>query len=351
MGKLAERSEIGALGETRPTQVGTIMRIADVLWPRRGATRSGRKGLAFFRTALPLVFLLVAWLELKAAEPFTVGTYNLENYLEGPSGTRPGKSATAKAKVRESMKAMRADVLGLQEVGGTNALEELRASLKSEGLDYPFGELVSGADTNIQVAVLSRFPITARRPHSEEGFLLNGRRFRLTRGIVEVEIEVTPHYSFTLLVAHLKSRRPVPEADEADLREQEALVLRQRIDDCLRAKPNANLILVGDLNDVKDSRSTRAVIGKGKAALLDTRPAEENGDRSHSPNPRLAPRNITWTHFFGKEDTYSRFDYILLSQGMAREWQPNRTHIVALPNWGLASDHRPLVASFVAEER
>ena len=29
-------------------------------------------------------------------------------------------------------------------------------------------------------------------------------------------------------------------------------------------------------------------------------------------------RNITWTHYYGAEDTYSRIDYILLSPGMAK---------------------------------
>ena len=53
----------------------------------------------------------------------------------------------------------------------------------------------------------------------------------------------------------------------------------------------------------------------------------------------------------GTEDTYSRIDYILLSPGMAREWVKDETYVLALPNWGVGSDHRPLVATFVAEDR
>ena len=60
---------------------------------------------------------------------------------------------------------------------------------------------------------------------------------------------------------------------------------------------------------------------------------------------------VTWTHYFGKEDTYSRIDYIMLSPGMAREWVPNEGFVLATPNWGLASDHRPIVAAFWAENR
>jgi endonuclease/exonuclease/phosphatase family metal-dependent hydrolase len=288
---------------------------------------------------------------LPAAETFRVATYNLENYLDEPAGTRPLKTPEARAKIRESLRALNADVVALQEVGGTNALLELRASLQAEGLAYPFWEHVAGSDTNIQVALLSRFPMTARRPHTNESFLLFGRRFRVSRGFAEVDLQVNDRYSFTLFTTHLKSRRPVPEADEAELREQEALLLREKIDARLAANANANVIVLGDLNDTKDSKSTRAIMGHGKHALIDTRPAERNGDNQPNANPRYDPRNVTWTHHYGKEDTYSRIDYILLSRGMAREWRKEETYVLALANWGVGSDHRPLVATFFAAEK
>jgi endonuclease/exonuclease/phosphatase family metal-dependent hydrolase len=286
----------------------------------------------------------------RAAETFRVATYNLENYLDAPAGTRPLKTAEGKAKIRESLRALQADVLALQEMGATSALNELRESLLREGLDYPHWEHVTGSDTNIHVAVLSKFRITARRPHTNDSFLLFGRRFRVSRGFAEVDIQVNPRYVFTLMAAHLKSRRPVPLADEAELREQEALMLREKIDARLKANPQINLIVLGDFNDVKDSKSTRALMGRGRAALIDTRPAERNGDDQANSNARFDPRNITWTYYYGKEDTYSRFDYILLSSGMAREWKRSETYVLALPNWGVGSDHRPLVAAFVAED-
>jgi endonuclease/exonuclease/phosphatase family metal-dependent hydrolase len=162
---------------------------------------------------------------------------------------------------------------------------------------------------------------------------------------------VNDRYSFTLMTAHLKSRRPVPEADEAEMREQEALLLRGKIEARLARSPNANLIVLGDFNDVKDSASTRSILGRGRTALIDTRPAERNGDNQPNPNPRYEPRTITWTHHYGKEDTYSRVDYILVNRGMAREWDAAHTYILAQANWGTGSDHRPIVATFFADER
>lgn len=289
---------------------------------------------------------------LVRAELIRIAAYNVENYLDQPTDTRRViKSPEAKAKIRESIHALKPDVICLEEMGTTNALLELSASLKAEGLDFPYWEQVSGFDTNIHVALLSRFPITARRPHTNENFLLDGRRFSVSRGFLEVDIQVNSNFSFTLLGAHLKSKRVVPEADEAALRLEEAKLLRARANAILSANPNANLVVLGDLNDTKDSPSTKTVIGTGKFKLIDTRPAERNGDDAPNPNHRGSPMNVTWTFYYPTEDSYSRIDYILLSPAMARDWVKNETYVLALPNWAIGSDHRPIVAGFEVPDK
>jgi endonuclease/exonuclease/phosphatase family metal-dependent hydrolase len=323
---------------------------------RFDSRRSAAYSLAAMTRSLPARFLL-GWmlsafvLSLGAAQTFTVVTYNVENYLDAKYGTRPEKPAAGREKIREHLRLIQPDVIAFQEMGNTNALLELRASLKAEGLDFPHWEHVSGWDTNIHVAVLSRFPITARRPHTKDTYLLQGRRLHVSRGFAEVDIQVNATYTFTLFTAHLKSKRPISEADQAEMREQEAILLREKIDARLKTNPNANLVVVGDFNDTKDSKPVRALIGRGRTKLVDTRPAERNGDSTPARNPAYDPPNITWTYFYGKEDSYSRIDYILLSPGMAREWQPEGTYVLSVANWGAASDHRPVVARFVAEEK
>jgi endonuclease/exonuclease/phosphatase family metal-dependent hydrolase len=289
---------------------------------------------------------------LVRAELFRIAAYNLENYLDQPTETRRFvKSPEAKAKIRESIHALKPDVISFEEMGTTNALFELHDSLKAEGLDFPYWEHVIGHDTNIHVALLSRFPITARRPHTNDNFLLDGRRFSVSRGFLEVDIQVKSNFSFTLLGAHLKSKRAVPEADEAELRLQEARLLRARVDAILSANPSANLVVLGDLNDTKDSQSTKAIIGTGKFKLMDTRPAERNGDDVTNPDHRGSPVNVTWTYYYPVQDSYSRIDYILLSPAMAREWVKNETFVLSLPNWGIGSDHRPIVAGFEVPDK
>lgn len=280
-----------------------------------------------------------------AAEQFSVGTYNLHNYLIHATEHRSGKPVRERSKVREVLLTMRADVLALQEVGSGEALEELRRSLRSGGLEYPFREMVTGYDTNIHVAVLSRFPMVRRTPHTNDYFLLLGRRFQVSRGFAQVTIQVNPGYRFTLLAAHLKSKRRVAYADEAELREKEARVLRRKVNALLAADSDRNVAVLGDLNDTPDSRSVKQVIGRGRSGLVDTRPWEHNGDRD------IRSHRITWTYHYAKEDTYSRIDYILLSRGMAREWERSRTRVVEVADWGLASDHRPIMAVFEAADR
>jgi endonuclease/exonuclease/phosphatase family metal-dependent hydrolase len=296
------------------------------------------------RLCLVLWFCLLpaAW---GAPQVLRVATFNVENYIDAGTPTRRAKSAASAAKVRESILALHPDVIALQEIGSTNALLELEAALKAGGLDLPFWEQVAGYDTNIHVSVLSRFPVVSRRAHTNEGFLLDGRRLDVKRGFADLEIQVNPRFRFTLIAAHLKSRVASPVADEEEWRYQESLALRRAIDARLADNPDARLVVLGDFNDVQDSKPLRTILGRGKTRLIDTRPAERGGAAD------TGPRQITWTHYYGKEDVFSRIDYILLSREMGKYWVKAEKYILASPDWGLASDHRPLVAAFAIPEQ
>jgi endonuclease/exonuclease/phosphatase family metal-dependent hydrolase len=304
-----------------------------------------------------LIFGLVGGLSLAAPAPaeapvrLRIATYNVENYLDAATDTRVAKPEASRQRVAQALHLLAADVVAFQEMGGADGLAELQRRLGRLGLNYPHSEIVGGYDTNTQVAVLSRYPIVARRSHADERFLLRGRRFQTTRGILEIDIKVSSAYRFTLMTVHLKSRRETGSAPQQEVREQEAQVLRRLIDARLREHPDANLVVLGDFNDTKDSLTFRTIRGRGRTALIDTRPAERNGDTLAAARPGQSPRNVAWTHFFEREDLYSRVDYILVSPGMAREWDPQDTYVLAFPNWGEASDHRPLVATFLARDR
>jgi len=231
-------------------------------------------------------------------------------------------------------------------MGSTNALIELQGALKKSGLDLPFWDHVTGSDTNIHLALLSRFPITARRPRANESFLLGGRRFFVSRGFLDDDLEISPRFHLTLITAHLKSKLASPVADEEELREQEAILLRRLIDSHLAADPATALAVLGDFNDTKDSRTLKTILGRGPNALFDTRPVERVP--SGTGNPAAETGGVAWTEHFAKEDIYSRIDYILLSHSLEKRWLKQETYILNLPDWDAASDHRPLVTGFSA---
>lgn len=298
-----------------------------------------------------LGFGMLLWAVLcpgvRGADEVRLATYNIENYLLSAGGNRAAKPEAAKAAVAEFLAGLRADIVGLQEVGGLEGLEDLRQRTARLGWEYGHWEHVRGWDTNIQVALLSRHPIVARRSHTGDAYLVSGRRYRVSRGILEVDVRVGAREVWTVFVVHLKSRRPVSHADQAEMRREEARILREKIDQRLRADPTARLLVLGDLNDTRDSEAVRAVIGRGRGRLADTRPAERRDGAGPVSNP-AGPgdaRVVTWTYFYGVKDTYDRIDYILLGPSLEKAWVRGASYLPVWDGWGIASDHRPVVVT------
>ncbi len=281
-----------------------------------------------------LLAILLSGFHAFAAENFRVATYNLENYLDQPTESRHFvKSAEAKTKIREGIRALNPDVLALARDGhDQRCCSNCARRSKAEGLDFPYWGACRRRGHEHPRRRVEQIPHPSRgNPHTNDNFLLDGKRFRVGRGFAEVDIQARTNFGFTLIAGHLKSRRPVPEADETELRLQEAKVLRGIIDEHFKADPNVKLIVLGDFNDVKSSDSTKAVIGRGKFKLTDTRPSERNGDNAPNANPRYDPRTVAWTYHYGLDDTYARIDYILLSPARARDWVTvNETYALAI---------------------
>jgi endonuclease/exonuclease/phosphatase family metal-dependent hydrolase len=279
-------------------------------------------------------------------ETFRVATYNVENYLDDTASRCCVKSAASKAKVRECIRALRPDVLALQEMGSVAALLELRAALQAEGLDFPHWEHVAGSDANVHLAILSRFPFSARRPHTDDSFELGGQRFRVRRGFAEVDVQVNAGCQFTLLAAHLKSKNAVPDGDAAALRLEEAKLLRAKIDARLATNAEAKLIVLGDFNDTEDSATLKMIRGNGEGELFDTRPGEAGSGASAELKSSETTQGAAWTAYWEEMDRYERIDYLLMSQALRADWMPTESRVLAMPDWKIASDHRPVVAGF-----
>jgi len=296
-----------------------------------------------------MYFCLITTLPVMAAGSFTVATFNVENYFLTPYATRKEKTEASREKVSDIIVAVRPDVLALQEMGRKIAFDELRNRLSQRKLHYRHHLWLDGPDPAIHLALLSRFPIVANHSKSNVIYLLDRKRFQVSRGFMEVKVQINQDYSFTLINAHLKSKRSVAIADQAEMRLEEARALRRLVDKRLTGNPTENLLLVGDLNDSPANDPVRAVIGRGPSKLLDLRPLELAGElATYKANLKNMSRGVAWTYYYKKQDQFNRFDYILASQGIRKEYVAS--FVKAHSDWGVASDHRIVVAKFTAKD-
>ncbi|HLP02810.1 MAG TPA: endonuclease/exonuclease/phosphatase family protein, partial [Opitutaceae bacterium] len=208
-------------------------------------------------------------------------------------------------------------------------LEELQRDLATEGAAYPHRALVDGPDLKRHVAVLSRVPLAVVRLHREVRALGHDETGLVRRGVLEVTV-LCGAREVTLFVVHLKSRHTNDPADpfSAAQRQAEAEAVRNLV---LRRVPRpqeASFLLLGDCNDTPRSRPVQALLRRGETVVAELLPARDaNGD--------------AWTHYFRKEDSYSRVDYLCVSPGLrpavAKAW------IFDSADVRTASDHRPLL--------
>jgi len=275
-----------------------------------------------------------------ASNEFSVMTFNVNQYAlldrDGDPATLQPKPRAESDSIIEVIRQTAPDVLAVQEMGDPAAWAEFQYRLREAGLDYGYEEYLRRGQHELNIAVLSRFPIVARNSHLDDTYTIGPAQFPVMRGFIDIEIEVTPAYRFRLMVAHLKSK-VFHSFGQAEMRRNEARLLGNHVRDALDGNPHINLLVVGDFNDDPDSAVLREIrTYKRKPILFDLRPADSVGD--------------AWTRR-DNNDVHHRIDYLLASPGMLNEMIPAKTYAVRSPLLSGASDHRPLVAVFASEER
>ncbi len=260
--------------------------------------------------------------------PFTFITYNVKNWLV--SYQAPIKSAAAKAAIIGLLADGKPDVIGLCEIGSENDVKEIQAMLKAAGVDLPHHYHTGGEDRVRHLAILSRFPIlSTERPDLR----LRGLEQSMQRGILDATLDIGG-CPVRFIGLHLKSKRTVPDFDQATVRIAEAQHARRHIDGILTADPAAALVAYGDFNDTTRSLSTRAINGTYRT------PGYLNHVHVRDS------RGETWTHHYAVEDAYTRIDFVTVSAGLRRHVKKDKSRIIDDPLWEIASDHRPVLVRF-----
>lgn len=278
-------------------------------------------------------------LPLGSSAGFRFIAYNVENWLtmdrfvDNKQLKNSPKPESEKQAVIKLLANNKPDIIGLCEIGEAKDLAEIQESLKTAGLDLRHSYYTGGSDPIRHLGLLSRFPITSTAKPAETDFRIQGRSFSINRGILDATIEARGK-SYRFLGVHLKSKRAIEEADQEEMRIHEARLLRRHVDALLQKDPQARLVVYGDFNDTRPTKTMKTVTGSyNDPGYLTALPAKDS--RGHA-----------WTHHWALHDIYSRIDFITVSRALRPEVDFRASHIVDDPDWDKASDHRPLVAIF-----
>ena len=267
-------------------------------------------------------------------------SHNVENWLSMPrtvDGVRDEEASKPEAEKRALVAMIarhRPDVLGVSEIGTMEDLEDIRDRLRAAGVDLPHLHHHEGPDPVRRLGLLSRYPLEPAAEPAETGFRLDGRDFRMLRGILDATATAPCGREFRFLGVHFKSKREVSFYDQARFREREAHLLRLHADAILEADPDARLVVFGDLNDTRRSRAVVTVAGSAGSG------------RQLVPAPARDSRGHMWTHHWSYQDLYSRIDYIFVSPALRGEARLRDARVIDDPEWREASDHRALLLDF-----
>ena len=257
----------------------------------------------------------------------------MDRYIDRKLERSTPKPEEEKAAVIRLLAAHSPDVIGLCEIGTAADLEEIRERLKNAGLDLPHSHYTAGTDSVRRLGLLSKFPVIATSKPADREFRLNGQTYGIGRGILDATIEARGK-SYRFLGVHLKSKRPIPEADQEEIRVNEARLLRRHVDAILAKDPDARLIVYGDFNDTRPTRTIKTITGTyNSPGYLTALPAKDS-------------RGNAWTHHWVPHDIYSRIDFVTVTKPLRSELDFQNSYIIDDPGWENASDHRAILAIF-----
>lgn len=264
---------------------------------------------------------------------FSVMSFNVHQYSiqdrDGDGQANDPKPDGERQAVIEIIRRERPDILAVQEMGDPAVFQEFLYALKEAGLEYEHVEYLRRGKSNINLALLSRFPFASRESHLDDIYSIGDAKMPVARGFIDVVVQVNTSYTIRILCAHLKAKVFSP-MGHTEMRRNEARLLNKHVRQAMKDNPDGNVLVLGDLNDSFQSAALREVMGKRNRILFDLRPEDQWGD--------------VWTHFSREDDTYARIDYFLVNGALLPEVNGEKTHAVRNELTYLASDHRPIVA-------
>ncbi len=297
--------------------------------------------ISFQRRFLSPLFIAILSTHSASAEDISVMSFNIQNYFVQGDGFSPAKSEASKKSIAAILKTISPDIFIAIEIGKEKSYADLKQTLKQNGCEYKYTRIIEGEDSSRHIALFSKYEpkefdvstdmtYKIKVKNSEEYDELGAQR-----GFIHALFVFDNGYRLHIMGAHLKSKVFNSRYNQTDMRRYEARLLKHLVNDILEKEPNANILVMGDLNDTYDSESIRQLRDENKKhehRLYDLRPSDKWG--------------LYWTHWWKLNDTYSRIDYALASYSILSEIDFAKSYVVHIPEqWLLASDHRPILIS------
>ncbi|MBK1877716.1 endonuclease/exonuclease/phosphatase family protein [Pelagicoccus mobilis] len=270
----------------------------------------------------PIIALSVALFGLLAvtlgqggadAGKLRVATYNLRNYLsmdrqvDGVFRRDYPKPEEEKAILSEVILSVSPDVLVVQEIGGPQYLEELRSDLELKGLEYEESYVLEADDDVRKIGALWKADVEVEAiAHTADRFNLFGTTHSIKRGLLELRVGAEGMEDLSIFALHLKSKYTTDQRDPQALqqRTKEAQAARDRILKIYPRPDASRFLILGDLNDYRNSSPVRRFLVKGDLRISQI---QEFTDAD----------GLIWTHYYKKGGEYSLIDYILASPGLS----------------------------------
>lgn len=320
----AAARELAAAQKVTSVKADAVVTIVDAVEPKEPARKMSSAAKKSVESLRFVGYNLANWLVLDER-------YDPKTHITAKNAPKPEKE---KAAVVAIVAAEKPDVFGVCEIGTEEDLLELQKRLKDAGVDLPHMHYSGGIDPVRHLGLLSRFPIVATATPVDNSYRLEGKEYNIQRGILDATVKTPDGRLWRFLGIHLKSKRDVENGDQNQMRINEAQLLRKHIDEILKADPLARIISYGDFNDTRRASPLKIVQGT------------YNSPRGMTPIGLHDSRDEYWTHFWEREDIYSRFDYIMFSQALKKEVVYEACGIIDPVNWRMGSDHRAVKAVF-----
>lgn len=327
---------------------------------------------------------------------FKVMTWNVENLFLSGTEFGPKTAAEYQDKLQslaDTILKIDPDVLGLQEIGDIEALNDLNSLLQGR---YPHNYVSSSPDRRgIRVGFLSKLAIEEGEEITD--FPKGGLRkvigyvteagepksiTKMGRGAVRILVKPQPSFAIDIINAHLKSKllsfasatggtrfKPRDEnerAQEAGLallrRTAEAVALRVKANELLENNDDRGLIILGDLNDTPSAATTQILQGpSGSEIGTNGFDRADAGDDTRLFNlASLIPEARRYSRIY--QGNKELIDHIFVSEelltGSPRQLPtvdsffeisasiPSITDNPSLRRGKPGSDHMPIVATF-----